>query len=150
MATHGGPGKGHRFTTGVQVLVDVPLFHLDRPFTYRVPAALLDDVHLGSRVKVPFGGRRRVDGWVVGRAAELAPHYVQMFRSALRSGSFQGRGGLPALDLNSLEALFAGLNSSDDNEVVSALDLLQAEVPFLDYRYDNDPFPSDKDHEEPK
>jgi hypothetical protein len=25
---------------------------------------------------------------------------------------------------------------------------LQKEIPFLDYRYDNDPFPSDKDHEE--
>jgi primosomal protein N' (replication factor Y) (superfamily II helicase) len=56
---------------GVQVLVDVPLFHLDRPFSYRVPEALRDAVHLGSRVKVPFGGRRRVDGWVVGRADEL-------------------------------------------------------------------------------
>ena len=56
---------------GVQVLVDVPLFHLDRPFTYRVPEALQGAVHLGSRVKVPFGGRRRVDGWVVGRADEL-------------------------------------------------------------------------------
>jgi primosomal protein N' (replication factor Y) (superfamily II helicase) len=56
---------------GVLVLVDVPLFHLDRPFTYRVPEALRDAVHLGSRVKVPFGGRRRVDGWVVGRADEL-------------------------------------------------------------------------------
>jgi primosomal protein N' (replication factor Y) len=56
---------------GVQVVVDVPLFHLDRPFTYRVPAALRGAVQLGSRVKVPFGGRRRVDGWVVGRAAEL-------------------------------------------------------------------------------
>jgi len=56
---------------GVQVLVDVPLFHLDRPFTYRVPEALRDAVHLGSRVKVPFGGRRRVDGWVVGRTDEL-------------------------------------------------------------------------------
>jgi primosomal protein N' (replication factor Y) len=56
---------------GVQVLVDVPLFHLDRPFTYRVPEALRDAVQLGSRVKVPFGGRRRVDGWVVGRADEL-------------------------------------------------------------------------------
>jgi primosomal protein N' (replication factor Y) len=56
---------------GVQVLVDVPLFHLDRPFTYRVPEALQGQVHLGSRVKVPFGGRRRVDGWVVGRAADL-------------------------------------------------------------------------------
>jgi hypothetical protein len=29
------------------------------------------------------------------------------------------------------------------------LDLLQREVPFLDYRYENDPFRSDKDHEEP-
>lgn len=28
------------------------------------------------------------------------------------------------------------------------LSLLQQEVPFLDYRYDNDPFPSDKDREE--
>jgi primosomal protein N' (replication factor Y) (superfamily II helicase) len=55
---------------GVQVLVDVPLFHLDRPFTYRVPEALRDAVHLGSRVKVPFGGRRRVDGWVIGRDDE--------------------------------------------------------------------------------
>ncbi|HZA80368.1 MAG TPA: primosome assembly protein PriA, partial [Actinomycetes bacterium] len=53
------------------MLVDVPLLHLDRPFTYRVPEALAGQVHLGSRVKVPFGGRRRVDGWVVGRAAEL-------------------------------------------------------------------------------
>ena len=53
------------------MLVDVPLSHLDRPFSYRVPEALAGQVHLGSRVKVPFGGRRRVDGWVVGRAAEL-------------------------------------------------------------------------------
>jgi len=28
------------------------------------------------------------------------------------------------------------------------LDILQREVPFLDYRYDNDPFESDRDHEE--
>jgi hypothetical protein len=28
------------------------------------------------------------------------------------------------------------------------LDELQKAVPFLDYRYDNDPFPSDRDHEE--
>jgi primosomal protein N' (replication factor Y) len=53
------------------VLVDVPLFHLDRPFSYRVPEALTDAVHLGSRVKVPFGGRRRVDGWVVDWTDEL-------------------------------------------------------------------------------
>jgi primosomal protein N' (replication factor Y) (superfamily II helicase) len=62
------------------VLVDVPLFHLDRPFTYRVPEALAGQVHLGSRVKVPFGGRRRVDGWVVGRAAELPPDARDLLR----------------------------------------------------------------------
>jgi len=28
------------------------------------------------------------------------------------------------------------------------LELLRREVPFLDYRYENDPFPSDRDHEE--
>jgi primosomal protein N' (replication factor Y) len=62
------------------VLVDVPLFHLDRPFTYRVPESLQDQVHLGSRVKVPFGGRRRVDGWVVGRATELPPDARDILR----------------------------------------------------------------------
>ncbi len=29
------------------------------------------------------------------------------------------------------------------------LEILQREVPFLDYRYDNDPYPSDRDREEP-
>jgi primosomal protein N' (replication factor Y) len=67
-------------TAGVQVLVDVPLFHLDRPFTYRVPEALAGQVHLGSRVKVPFGGRRRVDAWVIGRAAELPPDARDLLR----------------------------------------------------------------------
>ncbi|HKQ00218.1 MAG TPA: hypothetical protein VJ735_07780, partial [Actinomycetes bacterium] len=62
------------------MLVDVPLLHLDRPFTYRVPAALAGQVHLGSRVKVPFGGRRRVDGWVVGRASELPPDARDLLR----------------------------------------------------------------------
>jgi primosomal protein N' (replication factor Y) len=62
------------------VLVDVPLFHLDRPFTYRVPEALAGRVHLGSRVKVPFGGRRRVDGWVIGRVAELPPDARDLLR----------------------------------------------------------------------
>jgi primosomal protein N' (replication factor Y) len=62
------------------VLVDVPLLHLDRPFTYRVPPALAGQVHLGTRVKVPFGGRRRVDGWVVGRASELPPDARDLLR----------------------------------------------------------------------
>jgi primosomal protein N' (replication factor Y) (superfamily II helicase) len=54
-----------------RVVVDVPLFHLDRAFTYRVPERLRGSVWLGTRVKVPFGSRRRVDGWVVGWTEEL-------------------------------------------------------------------------------
>ncbi|NLG97001.1 MAG: hypothetical protein GX491_06530 [Chloroflexi bacterium] len=37
-----------------------------------------------------------------------------------------------------------------NEEARLVLEQLQQEVPFLDYRYDNDPFPSDKDREEPK
>ena len=62
------------------MLVDVPLLHLDRPFTYRVPPSLAGQVHLGTRVKVPFGRRQRVDGWVVGRTSELPPDTRDLLR----------------------------------------------------------------------
>ena len=64
--------------------------------------------------------------WIAA-SAELRPHYVEMFRRALREGVIEARGGLPELDLVSLETLFASLNSRDDAEVVAALDLLHAE-----------------------
>jgi len=64
--------------------------------------------------------------WIAA-SAELRPHYVEMFRRALREGVIEARGGLPELDLVSLEALFASLNSGDDAEVLSALELLDAE-----------------------
>lgn len=34
------------------------------------------------------------------------------------------------------------------NQARTELEDVRKKVPFLDYRYDNDPFPSDKDHEE--
>ncbi len=64
--------------------------------------------------------------WIAA-VAELRPHYVEMFRRALREGLIEARGGLPELDLVSLETLFASLNSRDDAEVIAALDLLHAE-----------------------
>jgi ATP/ADP translocase len=60
-------------------------------------------------------------------AADLRPHYLDLFRTALRQGSIRDRADLPALDLGSLEALFAAMNSQDDGEVVGALDLLAEE-----------------------
>lgn len=51
-----------------QVLVDLPLAHLDRPFDYAVPAAMAEGARPGVRVKVRFAGQD-VDGFVVGRSS---------------------------------------------------------------------------------
>jgi primosomal protein N' (replication factor Y) len=49
----------------VEVLIDsIPLAD-PKPYTYRVPPELEDEVALGSAVAVPFGGRRKVGGFVV-------------------------------------------------------------------------------------
>jgi AAA family ATP:ADP antiporter len=56
--------------------------------------------------------------------ADLRPHYLEMFRVALREGSLKDTVGFPDLDLSSLEVLLGGLNSPDDREVLGALDLL--------------------------
>jgi primosomal protein N' (replication factor Y) len=67
-------GDGGEPPEGVRVAVDTPLLHLDRPFTYRVPPELTRAgiaVPFGARVKVPFGGRKSVDGWVIGHTDDL-------------------------------------------------------------------------------
>ena len=57
----------------------------------------------------------------------LNPHYLDIFRDALRSGTLNDTVHLPALDMGALEVLFAALNSQDDAEVLGALDLLDEE-----------------------
>jgi primosomal protein N' (replication factor Y) len=49
-----------------QVLVDVPLPHLDRPFDYHVPASMADTAVPGVRVSVRFAGTLH-DGYVIER-----------------------------------------------------------------------------------
>jgi len=51
-----------------EVIVEVKAASVDRPFHYEVPAPLADQVHVGTRVLVPFGPRK-VEGYVVGFAA---------------------------------------------------------------------------------
>jgi len=51
-----------------QVLVDVPLAHLDRPFDYLVPEKLAESAVPGCRVRVRFAGQL-VSGYLLGRAA---------------------------------------------------------------------------------
>jgi primosomal protein N' (replication factor Y) len=52
-----------------QVLVDLPLAHLDRPFDYLVPATMADDAAPGARVKVRFAGQD-VNAFVLARVPE--------------------------------------------------------------------------------
>jgi len=54
----------------------------------------------------------------------IRSHYLDVFRETLRSGGLSGKAELPELDLGALETLFAGLNSSNDQDVISALELL--------------------------
>lgn len=61
--------------------------------------------------------------WIV-TASDLKDNYLDLFRTALRQGSIVTSADVPELDLGSLEAIFAALNSSDDAEVVGALELL--------------------------
>lgn len=60
----------------------------------------------------------------MGVALGLRPHYLDVFRAALRDGTLRDGAALPALDMNSLEALFSALNSRDDGEVLASLELL--------------------------
>lgn len=49
------------------IIVDVSLEKLDRPFQYRVPDRLRQGLELGMCVSVPFGkGNRQVKGYVIG------------------------------------------------------------------------------------
>jgi hypothetical protein len=38
--------------------------------------------------------------------------------------------------------------SETSEQALLEFEILRRDVPFLDYRYDNDPFPSDRDHED--
>jgi AAA family ATP:ADP antiporter len=60
-------------------------------------------------------------------AIDLRPHYLELFRNALREGTMRRDPDAPELDLEALEALFTALNSREDVEVVAALDLLAEE-----------------------
>ncbi|MBO9521223.1 MAG: primosomal protein N' [Nocardioidaceae bacterium] len=63
-----------------QVLVDLPLAHLDRPFDYAVPATMAETAVPGARVKVRFAGQD-VDGFLISRTvASEHPGRLQPLR----------------------------------------------------------------------
>ena len=58
--------------------------------------------------------------------ADIKRFYVELFREQLRQGTIETRMAVPALDLHSLEALIAGMSSTDDAVALAAIDLLAA------------------------
>ncbi len=64
--------------------------------------------------------------WVV-LAAKLKRHYLDVFRQTLATRKLRTEVDMPPLDLASLESLIASLNSTSDDEVLGALELLEAE-----------------------
>lgn len=68
----GAAGQGRRDQDGgrhlnraARVVPNVPSFAVDEGFLYSLPESLLEQVEVGSIVRVPLSGRR-VRGWVVG------------------------------------------------------------------------------------
>ncbi|MBO9539428.1 primosomal protein N' [bacterium] len=65
------------------VLIDsIPLAQ-QRPYTYRVPAAMRDRVRVGSAVVVPFGPKQRVSGYVVAYPARAPQGTARDIRELL-------------------------------------------------------------------
>ena len=49
------------------VIIDIAHEKVDRPFSYKVPAELEDELQVGSAVQVPFGNGNRVrTGYIIG------------------------------------------------------------------------------------
>lgn len=49
-----------------KIIVDISHESVDRPFTYRIPQELADNVAVGSCVSIPFGrGNKKIKGYVV-------------------------------------------------------------------------------------
>lgn len=68
-AVPAGTARPVRTPDGVaQVVLDVPLAHLDRPFDYAVPPGMAADAQPGARVAVRFAGTEH-RGFVVGRSS---------------------------------------------------------------------------------
>lgn len=65
-------------------------------------------------------------GWVV-LAVSLRSHYLEIFRRRLRRGRISMVEEFPEMDVASLETLIATLDSSNDDEVVAALGVLESE-----------------------
>ena len=48
-----------------EIILNSDALEIDKPFTYKVPYELIEEINIGFRVKVPFGQRSKpVEGFV--------------------------------------------------------------------------------------
>lgn len=100
------------------VCIDSPLPHLDRDFEYAVPDDLVDRIRVGSRVKVPFGHRRQLDGWVTSLTASASyDGQLQPIRKVV--------GSVPPLD----PAIWSLTRAVADRQAGTAADVLRLALP---------------------
>lgn len=65
------------------VIIDEAHPSLDKVYHYRIPAALLPDIQVGMRVEVPFGRKKRADGYVIALEASV-PIPAQRIKTILQ------------------------------------------------------------------
>jgi ATP:ADP antiporter, AAA family len=87
---------------------------------------ILGALSLGFGLPLIAFGLVGVVGLLLWSVADIKRHYVELYRDQLRQGTIETRVAVPALDLHSLEALVAGMASTDDAVALSAIDLLAA------------------------
>ncbi|HWM88674.1 MAG TPA: MFS transporter, partial [Kofleriaceae bacterium] len=86
--------------------------------------AILGALWFGLELPIIAFGLLALVGLLLWSVGEIKRHYVDLFREQLRQGTIETRVAVPALDLHSLEALIAGMSSTDDAVALAALDLL--------------------------
>ena len=76
-------------TLYANIIIDISHEKLDRTFQYRIPEKLLDQVHPGTPVEIPFGrSNRKIRGYVVEvtEEPEFAPERIKPVSHVIREG----------------------------------------------------------------
>ncbi|WP_455191361.1 replication restart helicase PriA [Eubacterium ramulus] len=76
-------------TLYANIIIDISHEKLDRTFQYRIPEKLLDQIHPGTPVEIPFGrGNRKINGYVVEvtEEPEFAPERIKPVSRVIREG----------------------------------------------------------------
>lgn len=122
-----------------QVIVDLPLFQTDKPFSYEVPEEWQDLVQVGVRVHVPFGkSNRLIQGLVVAVLDEIGTEELKPIAEVLDFSPVltteqlwladQMRKTVFSYKISILKAMLPNLLQSSYDKVLKKTDKESAEV----------------------